>query len=308
MNTLDLKKQIKDGTLDNIYIFTGPEIAVRNLYIEQMAKVANLEVRHVDALSDILKNISTQSLLLKSFLSVIVDDTSILSTDTLQRVISRASVLKNDIIVIVLNNIDKRTSFYKTYQDRIVEFAYLTPSTLKKYVQKDLPLTEHNCDVLIEVCERDYNRILLEIDKIKLFGGDANNTFVKLLNDGTIYQPARDAIFMFIDAVFMRQKAKAYSLLQECYDCGEATLVIISNLFTNAKYTLQVQSYRGDNLSQASGLSAFQIRLGKQRMGKYSLDELKSAMEVIRNTEIGIKTGKIEDDVAVKYILAKMLG
>ena len=163
---------------------------------------------------------------------------------------------------------------------------------------------------MVENCENDYSRILTELDKIKNYK-EANNlkwdeAYRKLLNAKALYVPPRDAIFEFIDAVLTNKRKLSYSLLKEAYASGEYTLNLLGNLFNNAKYTLQVQTYGGTGkLTDVTGLTPFQIKLAMGRRDYYPDEELVRLMHLAREAETGIKTGRIDDEVAVEYVLAQ---
>ena len=187
---------------------------------------------------------------------------------------------------------------------------------LVKYIKKYLNLTANNCSKLIDVCERSYGRILLEIDKIRQYRKaldlirDDEMTddyfFEQLLKNGTIYKPPKDAIFDFVDAVLRRKSALSFDLLRQCYAVGEATMVLLSVLYTNVKQVLQVQSYKGNNIEKGTGLTSWQIKCAKDKMGHYSIGELVYMMRLIQKTEQGIKEGKVDEDIAVDYILVNI--
>jgi DNA polymerase III delta subunit len=194
----------------------------------------------------------------------------------------------------------------------IVEFEPFKLPVLVKYIQKDIDLSEDSSKLLAEICEQDYSRILLEIDKIKQYKShyliSSDKAMQELLTAGVIYRPPYDAIFDFVDAVLKYKPKKAFKLLQESYDSGEATLVIISNLYNSTKQLLQVQSYQGDSLADSTGLTPFQIKLASGRKGYYSNGDLVYFMRKLREVEKGIKIGEIEESIAVPYALVSLWG
>ena len=306
-----VKQHIKSGTLNKYYIFTGPEIVVRAEYIQRIAEVKKAPIKTFETFVELSKFARTSSLLSNASIYVIVDDMSLLSDDKAQDVIQDARAFRNDIIILVYNNIDKRNKFYKRFKDDLVEFEYLSESILVKYIQKkapDLDLT--SCKALITNCESDYSRILLELDKVEQYKTAKNMTWTDayraLTDTKTLYVPPRDAIFAFIDAVLLKRKKLAYQLLKEAYAAGEFTLNLLGNIFNNAKYTLQVQSYMGSGkITDVTGLTPFQVKLASGRKNFYSNDDLINLMNLAREAEIGIKTGKIDDGIAVEYVLAQ---
>jgi DNA polymerase III delta subunit len=159
------------------------------------------------------------------------------------------------------------------------------------------------------MCDNDYSRILLEIDKIKRYSQELTNdqAFEKLVEEGAIYQPPKDAIFAFVDAVLKRQVKKVYELLAQCYAIGEANMVILSVLFSNTKQVLQVQTCRSQDIVKSTGLTAWQVKCAKDKCGNYTNGELVNIIRLIQKVQKGIITGQIEDNLAVEYLLVNIL-
>ena len=315
MDLTTLKAHIQTKKFNNYYIFTGPENKVMDIYIKQMAKVMGATVRGLDSIVDLVRKAHTASMLKNASVFVIRDDNTFMSDDALQAKITQLNTFGDDIIIFVYTTLDKRSKLYKNYQESIVEFDPLKEDVLIKYMQKEINLSEANCKKLIKVCESSYSRILLEIDKITHYSycikdiitgvGRYDRAFVKLLEDGTIYRPAYDAVFEFVDAVLRNEPKLAFNLLEQSYTAGEATMVLLSNLYNSTKQLLQVQSYKGNSLIEATGLTPFQVKLAKGRVGVYRVGDLVYLMRIVRYAEKGIKTGEIEDAMAIPYILVK---
>lgn len=312
MDISALKAQIKSGEFDNFYIFTGPEIKVMQLYLEQMAKVFKADLKILDSITELTAKMNTRSVLKKRSICVLRDSKDFLSNDTLIRKITQNIAFSDYIIVLVYTTIDKRSKLYKNLSDKVVEFNYMKPTVLTKYIQNEIDLSNEACQKLIEVCESDYSRILLEIDKIERYRDcwpsmTSDRAMKDLLNDGVIYSPPRDAVFMFVDAVLNYKPKLAFSLLEESYACGESTLVLLSNLFNSAKQVLQVQSFSGEGkITESTGLTPFQVKLASGHKNVYSNGDLVYLMRLVRNAEKGIKTGEIEDSMAVPYVLVNL--
>ena len=312
MDVSSLKSQIKLKTVPSFLIFAGEEWKVQEIYINQIAKAMNKEVRRIDSITDIYSSLKNKSFVQKSYVYVVRDDKELMTNEKIQQQIN-SGLLADNILILILTNIDKRTRFYKSYNAQICVFEKLSNNLLKKYIKVETKLSERNIQRLIDICESDYGRILLEIDKIKRYAleyGDfekPDHSFEVLLATGTIYQPPYDAIFDLVDAILDRKVNKAFDLLQQAYDIGEATLVMLTVLYNNAKAVLQVQTYQGNNLSKATGLTGFQISNAKKHVGKYSDNALIYIVELVQKIEKGIKTGKMEDEFAMQYLLCHIL-
>ena len=134
-----------------------------------------------------------------------------------------------------------------------------------------------------------------------------DEAFEILVKDGTIYEPPYDAIFDLVDAILDRKVNRAFDLLRQSYEVGEATMVILSVLYNSAKAVLQVQTYHGDKITEGTGLTGWQIKNAKPHVGKYSENELIYIVQLIQKIESGIKTGQMEDEFAMEYLLTHIL-
>ena len=317
MDVSSVKSQIKLNSIDSFYIFSGPEWEVQKIYIKQLAKVKNMEVTRIDSISSIYSKLKNKSFVSKPVCYVVRDDKDLIQNEDLQKQLING-LLGDNLLILLITNIDKRTKFYKAYKDKIVIFEPLADSILIKYIQKNLPLSTKFANELIEVCEHDYGRILLEIDKISRFLNsseylkpdvlNADDAFVKLLSDGTIYRPACDSIFNFVDEILQRKNIdKIYDLLEQCYEVGEATLVMLSVLYANAKAVLQVQSCESSDIIKTTGLTSWQVKNAKKHLHRYTNRELVNIMKLIWECEQGIKTGRIEEQFVMNYLLVKIL-
>lgn len=312
MELSSLHAQLRARQLQDFYIFTGPEWAVQKIYIEQIAKISGNETFRVDEFSEIYGKLKSKGFLSKNYVYIIRDDKDIMNNEKVQRQIKDGLLGKN-ILVYLITNPDKRTKFWKAYKDTIVEFEPLKPAILKKYIQREINLSDKNLNKLMEVCEYDYGRCLLEIDKVNEYVnylGHAkthDGAFQKLLADGTIYTPPKDAIFDFVDAILDRKVNLSYNLFEQCKAVGEATMVMLSVLYNNAKAVLQVQSCESKDISKSTGLTGWQIQNAKKHLHKYSNGDLVYMLKLIHKCEKGIKTGKIDEKYVMDYVLGEVL-
>lgn len=313
MDVSGLKAHIQTNTIPNILIFSGTECEVQKIYIQQISKVTGLETKRIDSVTDVVAKFKSVSFVQKDYIYIARDDNEYMQNEKLQTLVKQT--IGKNYFILLLTSVDKRLKFYKTYKDSIIEFEALKPAILKKYIQKQIALSDKSCNKLMEVCEYDYGRCLLEIDKIKryaegnptLIRNVEENAFEILLNDGTINTPPKDAIFEFVDAILDRKTITTFNLYEQCKAIGEATLVMISVLYNNAKAVLQVQSCESDDIGKSTGLTNWQIVNAKKHVGNFRNGGLIHIMQLCIEAEQGIKTGKIEEQFAVEYILVNIL-
>lgn len=315
MDVSTIHNELRQGITRKFYIFTGDEWAVQQIYIDQIITVLKREFdgvqsKRIDSISQLVSKKSNRSFVKQKYVYTVRDDKEFIAEEKLQNMLTQ--LVGDNVVILLLTNADKRTKFYKKYKDDIVVFEPLKDHVLKQYILKHMSLSNNNVERLIEVCEHDYGRILLELDKCQnymyaaeLDGYDLNSdeAFKELLDDGTIFIPPQDAIFDFVDAILDYKPKLAFDLYAQCRAVGEATLVMISVLYNNAKAVLQVQSCDSNDVSKTTGLTGWQIMNAEKHLNIYSNGDLLYIMELCLKAEQGIKTGKVDEKYAMEYIL-----
>lgn len=307
MTVNELKLSIFSKELSNLYVFYGDELEVQKAYYHKISEVTESQLDFIDNISDVNKY--SGSFLFSAKTCFVCFDISELqkAKDIDKALESLQKSLKDNILIVICQKLDKRSALYKALDPKyLVTFEKLHPEVLKKHVLDHIKLSNENCKTLMEICEYDYGRCLLEIDKINKCGiDDSNAAFEQLLTDGTINQPPGDKIFELIDAILSGKPKTSFRLLEECKQFGESQLKILLVLFTNLKHLLQVQSCEG-NVKVVTGLSDWEIKQANRYCGVYSNWELVKALKTIQSVEKGIKTGMIEEPISVDYVLVNL--
>lgn len=324
MNVNEVKRQIHDRKLDNFYVFTGDEIEAQRIYINKIAEVTGKSVKRVEQVSDAFNR--RASILKVSNVFVCRDDMEFWRSATSFENITE--LLGENILIIQMTDIDKRSKSSKLYEGRIVTFNYMDADVLYTHVRAICDLSDDNTYSLIEMCENDYSRILLECDKIKQYqtwletegyegtsadeylklpASDSDSVFERLVEDGAIVRPPKDAIFEFVDAMLRADISNAFRLLQECKDIGEPPLRVISVLYSNFKRVLQVQVCEDADVCKTTGLSAWDVKLAKKHVGCWSGKDLVFFLRTLQSIEKALKLGELEEDCALDFLMATIL-
>ena len=315
MTIIDLKDQIIKNNLSNFYIFTGTEIGIINIYLQQMSNKLGLPITRADSILSIYGKCQGGSLFGESTgFYVIRDDRDFMKQEQLFDTI-KTSIRKN-VIVLLYDKIDSRLKFGKHFKDDIVAFEKLTPNVLKSYIKKEIPLADKNIETLMEVCGGSYDMCMLEVDKIKQYTDslyllcnkkDYDAGFSELLKCGVIYQPEETDVFKFTDAVCNRNKKLAFELEQVLMANNNSSINILGTLYNSMKSVMLIQVCESKNISEVTGLDNRLIYFNKKYVGKYSSGELVKAIKLISKVIEGVKNGWIDDVYATKFVLVNIL-
>ena len=312
--TIDtVKHDIMHNQIKPFYIFTGEEVGVMDIYINKIANCIGTKPQRVNSIKDINSKLRNNSFIKSRNCYVVRDDKDFIldvNKNIWQDFIC-GKVQKNNVIILILTDIDKRKTFYKQNAQIMVYFELLSEDVLITLMTNKTALKPEYARILIGLCEKNYSRILLEIDKIKQYAESVGTTedkaFEILLDNNCIYREPKDAIFDFVESVCGGYTNKSFELLQDSFGVGENPLTLISVLYTNFKQLLQVQSCQGNDIAKVTGLNGWQINNAKKCLNVYTTQELVKSVKLLHEVEKNIKLGIIDADIAVDYLLVNIL-
>lgn len=310
MNLAELKQSIIEKQFENVYIFTGDEIKVMNIYINQIATIQKRTVTRKDTVAEIFKTLKIAGLTNESNVYVILDDFDFLKQEKYWEQLFTAT--NQHTIILVYSQLDKRSKFFKDYKDKICEFEKLNEVVLAKYAQKEVSITNEQATQLALMCENSYNRILMEVDKIKHLAQVNSIThsqaYEKVLQEELIHTTKTELVFKIVDAICKRQKELTLELLGYLDPVKDSPIAILSLLYTNIKSMLLVRVCpEGSKVSETTGLTGWQIKMAHEKGYNYTPQELLHTMEVIKYTDEAIKIGKIEPQHALSFVAVQTM-
>lgn len=318
MELVDLMKSISCNSIPHFLILYGEEQKIIDIYIHNIVKSVDGKRLVVDNVSQVIKYNGKKSLDKSIKVYVVTEDTAFITKDESWENV-RKSMHKN-YVILRYHALDKRSAFVKKNQQNIVEFSHLSDEVLQQYIYRDLPdLSDENASKLISYCNNDYGRILMEIDKIWQAQSsrlsnfninlDSNDCFDELDKQGLFHKEIGDITFELTDAVLGGYPEKAIQKLDEAKRKGEPAMMISSILYNGFRNLLAYQGL-GSNKQGAverTGLSKGDIWRCSKNVGGYSIEEVKRNMLICQNIESGIKTGHVDEDIALEYLVLSCL-
>lgn len=313
MELVDLMKRISSNDIPHFLILFGEEQTILNIYLTHILEVTNTKRISADSVSYIMQNINKKSLDKSVRLYVVQDDMAFVRAEDSWETVRNTPT--KDYIILRYHTLDKRSAFVKKNQQNLVEFARLSKEVLQTYISKDLPdLSEKNSSKLVEYCNYDYGRILMEIDKIKQYSSSRtdltiDSCFVQLDKQGLFHKEIGDITFELTNAVLGGYTETAIQKLDEAKRKGEPAMMIVSILYTGFRNLLAYQGL-GSNKQGAmerTGMTKGELYGCTKNVGGYSIAEVKRNMLKCQEIEAGIKMGTIDEDIALEYVVLSCL-
>ena len=313
MELVQLMQLLKDKNPPPFSVWFGEEQKIIDIYLSD-ALICDFRAFWVDSIVNVLPKLKKSLLDNSKKVFIVTEDKSYLKQDNKWADIKKRIEDSGHIVVMRYSKIKKNTAFYKAHKDVCIEFNRLDAEVLKNYIKKDLPDIEDTIAFkLIEICQKDYGRICLEVDKIKQLMSaksiDCNTAYKLLIRQDGIYQPVGDITFSLTDAVLYGDVGKAAKYLRLAKLKNEPAMMIASILYKGFRNMLAYQGLGRDKSDATSrtGLDNKELWVVKKNIGGYSTKELQRNALICQQVEAGIKMGLIEQDIALDYLVLKCM-
>lgn len=306
----ELKNSIVTGKFNNFYIFTGCEEGIMDIYIKQIAKKLGLTIKWVDSLEEISKFLNLKSLVNVKYLYLVRQDKNIKNAEEDWQFFKEN--ITGNYVILIEPNIDKKTKFYKFFQDTIVTFDKLAPEMLANYGKKTCPsLSANNMQKLIEWCGLSYARLLNELDKVKTLSKSQNisedEAFFMLVGENCIYKEKEFDVFKYVNNILSRNYEKCYAD-KDYVKSQNCDILIVSLLIASFRNLVLLKNDGGgQGVCNRTGLTGWQVKCAIEVDEYFTLDECEYILLFLQDTEVKIKTGVLDLNIVLDYILAEIL-
>lgn len=309
MTIYELKQSLKAQNLASYYIFFGPEVVIMDTYIHKIAEAKNCNiVRGLDFLT-VSKRLTSRGIFSNNSLYLINEDKGFLSDAKAHDLVKNYK--GNNIVVFCYNDIDKRSKLYNEFKDSIIEVEKLSLEVMIKRIKNDYHLNDVNSEKLSNRCNLDYNKVLMVCNKLRIVSEldnkNINEVFDDFIDEGLIPISIENILFEFIDIVLSGNYKYAWKYIDLLKMNNEPSIQVISILYTNVRSLMLYEACdKKSNVSAKTGVEMWQLNKVKDYLGIYNVSQLVRILKVIRDTEIGIKTGTIDTEWALQHCILNM--
>ena len=219
---------------------------------------------------------------------------------TLQNIIN--SISPSTCLVVEVNKNLKLTG------GTLVDCSNLDHATLCKYINNEAAkngkkITPEAVNLLIEFCSSNLTKIITELPKLLAFSNEVDIEAVKsLVSPDEEYQ-----IFELTEALGNKNKDKSIKLLHLMLEKKETALVsLISNHFRRVAFC-SLSDYSNDELAEMFDVKPFAILKARNQSKFFSKVQLKNILSLLEEVDFMIKSGKMQADNAIYYLVLKIL-
>ena len=216
---------------------------------------------------------------------------------------------KDNYLILVVDNLDKRKKIVSSIISKctVIEEDINIDSIIKR-VLSDYKMDNRSIALLKEYCSNNNERIVNELEKIKLYKQDDKTITiddVKLL----VKEDIDDNIFHFVDSILDGNKEYAFKMYHNFLLNGETVVKMIALITNKIRLIYQVKTlsnYTDKDISKMLGVHEYPIKLAREKSYKYTSNKLLEDLYKLAELDLNIKSGESTGEVEFETLLAML--
>ncbi len=219
-------------------------------------------------------------------------------------------------LCILVSQVDKRRRIYRAVADSesavIISCERPKGDVLRRWIKKRVEAdgkrisaqamrTLASADISMDHLDRELQKLLTYIGDGDSIGADEVAEITSI--------PSEPDIFTLVDAVGMGRPRVALNVLQAMLTQGAAPLMLLAMIARQIRliWHVRYEKMRGKSQSEVArrvGQPPFVVRKCSEQAENFSTGELERALELVMDTDMGIKRGRWEAEMAVERLIA----
>lgn len=308
--------------MNTIYlIVTNDKITLDNKLNSIIKDNKDAEVVHYDLLEipieRLIEDLDTYNFLASKKV-IVGHNASFLSSDKSKTVVEHnldifEKYIENpnqeNILILVCENIDKRKKITSNLVKKAEVIEVISDiSSLIKNRLEDYKMDKQTEKLLLEYCGNDSERVLNEIEKLKLYKLE-EKVITSSDIESIVMKSMDDNIFHLVDSILTGDKKYAFILYQDFLLHGEQVVNIIRILANKIRLIYQVKVLLNDGnsdqkISKLLKVHEYPVKLAREASYKYNENILLEKLEKLAKLDLEIKSGETNGLVEFETLLA----
>lgn len=322
MKTID--EDIKTGQLKTAYLLYGPEAYLRRQYRDKLKNAMaapddnmnfaafegkETDVEAVIELAETLPFFAEQRVIL-------IENSGFFknSCERLAEYLPKTPSTTH--FIFVEDEVDKRSKCYKAVQKtgKVVEFATQTEELLTRWILSRLKkegknITGSVMQLFLSKTGTDMGNIDRELEKLICY--TMGRPVIEVADvEAIATEQTQNKIFEMVNAIAEHNQRKALDLYYDLLTLKEPSMRIMYLISRQFQILLNVRDMSARGMDQASmakiaGIPPFAVRRNVSQAKGFSMEQLKQALRDGVDLEEAVKTGRMNDQMAVEIFLMK---
>ncbi len=319
-----LNEDLKTGNLKQVYLLFGEENYLKKQYKDRLTKALisdgdemnyayyegkGIDVKEIIDLAETMPFFSERRL-------IVVENSGFFKNAAPVLAEYMKDIPETTYFVFVESEVDKRGKLYKAVKDkgRIVELARQDEKTLVRWIYGNVKkerkqITESSIHYVLSKCGTDMENLQKEMEK--LFCYTLDKEVIELRDiDAICTTQITNEIFDMVNAVAEKKQKRALDRYYDLLALKEPAMRILYLLSRQFRLLMEVkemtgQGYDKKSIASKAGLHPFAVGKYIEQSRRFSQEELRSILEESVDIEERVKTGRLQDVLAVELFIVK---
>ena len=326
---------LKAGTVENVYLFYGPEAFIRRSALAALEKKTmapglesmNRTVLCAPTAQQIIESCETLPMM-SDYRLIIVRDCALLMAGKAKDEAQESDMLcaylprvpqTTCLVFDAGEAIDKRKKLAKALAGMpgAVSFDTLDDASLFKWMNQQLrPLGKRMdraaCEALAFTSGRDLTLLSGELAKLAAYAAERES-----ITGGDIEavatRTAESTVFAMADALAAGKAQEAFSLLNVLLAAGEQRIGILAMITRHYRQLMYLCAMRDERVPQAQmaralGAPPFAVTRMLRQSGKRTAEQMEACVRLCVETDYDIKRGALREEAGLDRLLLRLLG
>jgi len=323
-----INADIRAGAFKRVYLLFGEESFLVRLYAERLADaVCPADARAMNAVrlegkaatAEAVEDAAETMPFLSEYRLVLVKDSGLFEAgrkDESERMAAYLDKIpETAVVVFAESNVDKRGRLYKAadkqglaVEMKTPEDAELSAWVAKRMKDAGLTISGGAAAYLLRIVAHSMEALYVEADKLCAYKKQGEITKADI--DDICTKALATRIFDLTDAIGAKDAEKALQIYANMLLMKESPLMILAMMARQYRLILQCGHLAARRVPQAEaakqlGAHPFVVKECTRQSGNFTGAVLKKGLRDCLDTDIAIKTGAMEDRLAVETLIVK---
>lgn len=320
----NLVQDLKTNEFKNIYLLYGEEAYLKRQYRKKLqdALVGPEDTVNINIYEG--KNISVKELIdqgetMPFFAQrrlLVVEDSGFFKAASPELAQYLENVPETTYFLFVEDEVDKRGKLFKTVKSkgRTVEFTKQTEDTLQRWIlgilkRENKNITRSTLELFMGKAGMDMKNISMELEKLLSYTV-GREVITSEDVEAVCTTQTTSKIFEMVNDIAEKKQKQALDLYYDLLALKEPPMRILYLITRQFNLLLQVkelraQGYDGSAVAAKMGVQSFIVRGLLQQVEYFTLGQIRAMVEACVSTEEAVKTGNLNDKLAVELIIVE---
>lgn len=319
---LKLKEDLKNGVYRRAYLLYGDEPYLQNMYKNRLLNAVadpddtmNLSKFQGKGINP--KEIIDLAETLPFFAEhrvILIENSGFFKTSCEELATYLPDLPETTVLIFVEEAVDKRGKMFKAVKalGGVAEFRVQTDEVLAKWIVQTLRregrrITGNVLQLFMSRCGTSMENIENEMEKLISYTWGRTDITAQDVEEVCTGQ-ITNQIFKMIDAIAGRQKKEALNLYYDLLALKEPSMRILFLIVRQFQILMQVKDlggkgYDNQTIAKKASIPAFTVRKNLGQARSFSMAQIRRALELGVQAEENVKTGRMNDQLAVELMI-----